>query len=148
MDMASVAVELALNQAHSVLGDHEFISNVENFKENLETEAVKGWLQIVEAIAIDVDDLLEEYAYEVLRETFEESQEKDREVSPQVFTSIVSVMVDKIKEINLSLERICQESVNIGLIQLIKNPSGEHELCLIGNYIHKLEILGRENDVN
>ncbi|KAG9153262.1 hypothetical protein Leryth_020851 [Lithospermum erythrorhizon] len=121
MDMASVAVELALNQAYSVLGDHEFISNVENFKEelhllvgnlkmvksflldaeskNLDTEAVKGWLQIVEAslqlIFGDLLKVLMKFSGKPLR-------------SPK--KKIESVMVDKIKEINLA-GKVAKESV-------------------------------------
>ncbi|GAA0159331.1 hypothetical protein LIER_38843 [Lithospermum erythrorhizon] len=123
MDMASVAVELALNQAFSVLVDHEFISNVEKFQKELHLLVAN--LKMVKSFLLDA-----------------ESKNLEAEA-----VKVVSEMVDRIKDINLSLESICLEAVNIGIIQLIKNPIGEHELCLIGSYIHKGEILGRENDV-
>ncbi|GAA0172087.1 antimicrobial response protein [Lithospermum erythrorhizon] len=170
MEMVSIAVELALNQALSILDDHKFNTNVEHFKEeiyflvgnlkivrsllldaeskNLETESIKGWLQTVEAVAIDADDMLEEYAYEGLQHNIEVLEGKDRKVSSQVFpSSFVSEMVCKIKEISLSLDIICQESAEIGLIPLTKNGSEEHEVGLIDDYIYEIEVFGRENDV-
>ncbi|KAG9133290.1 hypothetical protein Leryth_026557 [Lithospermum erythrorhizon] len=170
MEMVSISVELALNQALSILDDHKFNTNVEHFKEeiyflvgnlkivrsllldaeskNLETESIKGWLQTVEAVAIDANDMLEEYAYEGLQHNIEVLEGKDRKVSSQVFpSSFVSEMVCKIKEISLSLDIICQESAEIGLIPLTKNGSEEHEVGLIDDYIYEREVFGRENDV-
>ncbi|KAK4566313.1 hypothetical protein RGQ29_002530 [Quercus rubra] len=119
-------------------------------------ESVKLWLQMLEDVAYEVDDGLDEFAYENLRLKIEVGNQRKRKVRDFCSTSNPGLfrfsMADKIKAIQESLVRVEDLANKYGFAKLLLVESVDTNNEIIPNretnsFLNHSEVIGRQNDV-
>ncbi|KAM3750137.1 hypothetical protein ACB098_04G014600 [Castanea mollissima] len=135
----------SVEMVQAVLADAE--------KRQVREESVRLWLQRLEKVAYDADDVLDELAYELLRRKVEIRNQMKRKVcfffsfsNPIAFRF---KMANKVKTIADSLKRINGEAIEFGLLRA---GSINANLDTIPNretnsFIDNSEVVGREDRV-
>ncbi|KAL7611113.1 hypothetical protein Lser_V15G13834 [Lactuca serriola] len=120
-------------------------------EKEISDEAVKGWLNGLQHLAYDIDDLLDDLATEIMhRELTHESGASTslvRKIIPTCCTnfSLSSKMRNKIDNITIKLQELVEEKDNLGLI--VKGESPKHtNRRLQTSLVDASSIIGREGD--
>ena len=136
----------SIETVQAVLADAE--------KRQVREESVRLWLQRIEDVAYDADDVLDDLAYELLRWKVEIQNQMKRKVcfffsfsNPIAFRF---KMANKVKSIADSLKRVNDEAIGFGLLRaesIIANldtiPNRE-----TNSFIDNSEVVGREDRVS
>ncbi|XP_057778291.1 putative disease resistance protein RGA4 [Salvia miltiorrhiza] len=101
----------------------KFLNDAE--KRDITGEAVKGWLEKLEDVAFDADNVLDEINYHNLSKQIKPAEPEEEKV-PSCFSCFKHIsrsrnMALKIKEINEKLESINEEAVKFGLVEKFAN---------------------------
>ncbi|XP_057778268.1 disease resistance protein RGA2-like [Salvia miltiorrhiza] len=94
-------------------------------KRDITSEAVKSWLENLENVAFDADNVLDEVNYHILSKQIKPA-EPEKEKVPSCFSCFKHIsrsrnMALKIKEINENLEFINKEAAKLGLVEKLAN---------------------------
>ncbi|XP_052882059.1 putative disease resistance protein RGA3 isoform X1 [Gossypium arboreum] len=117
-------------------------------------EAVKVWLQRLKDVAYEADDVLDEFAYEILRRKVEIRNQIRRKVrdfcspsNPFVFRIN---MANKIKDILKTLDDLNKLAADFGLQKRATDPDPEYGRREeeTSSVLTGLNIIGRKNDVS
>ncbi|XP_057781513.1 putative disease resistance protein RGA3 [Salvia miltiorrhiza] len=111
----------AAKLAASLKTIQKFLNDAE--KRDITGEAVKGWLEKLEDVAFDADNVLDEINYHILSKQFKPAEPEEEKV-PSCFSRLSCCknlsrsrnMALKIKEINENLESINKEATDLGLV--------------------------------
>ncbi|XVF78757.1 hypothetical protein PTKIN_Ptkin14bG0161500 [Pterospermum kingtungense] len=133
-------------------------------EKQIKDEAVKNWLSDVQDLAYDVDDILDEFAYEALRLKLQQAQaqastSKVRKLIPTCCTSYFSPtsvmfrteMISKIKDITARLNNLASQKDVLELREIVsqgasskgKNPKPLQPTSLMDETV---EYVSRENE--
>ncbi|XP_058183953.1 putative disease resistance protein RGA3 isoform X2 [Rhododendron vialii] len=147
-DLTSLHRRLTMIQA--------LLSDAENSPRKIKSEVLKLWLKNLKLAICDAENVLDEIAYETLRGKLE-VRKRDKVSSffshsnPLAFRPKIA---NKVKSINLLLDRICKEANEIGLApanQLI-NASGVIQPTEFSRLTHPFigdsSVVGRNGDVS
>jgi ATP-dependent Clp protease ATP-binding subunit ClpA len=115
-------------------------------------ESVKRWLQNLQDVAYDAEDVLDEFAYEIIRKNQKKGKVSDRFSlhNPAAFRLN---MGQKVKKINEALDEIQKDAARFGLgltslpidraQEVSWDPDRETD-----SFIDSSEVVGREDDVS
>ncbi|KAM4113701.1 hypothetical protein ACJW30_04G015900 [Castanea mollissima] len=136
----------SVEMVQAVLADAE--------KRQVREESVRLWLQRLEKVAYDADDVLDELAYELLRRKVEIRNQMKRKVcfffsfsNPIAFRF---KMANKVKTIADSLKRVNDEAIRFGLIRA-ESINANLDTMLnreTNSFIDNSEVVGREDRVS
>ncbi|XP_075662464.1 putative disease resistance protein RGA1 [Castanea sativa] len=136
----------SVEMVQAVLADAE--------KRQVGEESVRLWLQRLEKVAYDADDVLDELAYELLRRKVEIRNQMKRKVcfffsfsNPIAFRF---KMANKVKTIADSLKRVNDEAIRFGLIRA-ESINANLDTMLnreTNSFIDNSEVVGREDHVS
>ncbi|KAI5670090.1 hypothetical protein M9H77_10454 [Catharanthus roseus] len=141
-DLQSLARKLEMIQALRIDAESKHHSS----------RAVAIWVNTLQSLAADADNLLDDFSYEVLRKKIEKPKLRDKVRG--FFSSSNSLgfrfkMAYKIQKINFSLDQLYRESDLIGLrpaeIINISSDLGSHRVT--DPFVDDLDIVGRTDDV-
>ncbi|TYG47994.1 hypothetical protein ES288_D11G387700v1 [Gossypium darwinii] len=121
-----------LKQWQSILPDIQAVLDDAEEKQ-IKNEGVKKWLEDLQDLAYDVDDILDEFAYEELRLKLNKSQaqgstSKVRKLIPTCYTSsnftptsflFKNSMIPKVKEITARLNSLTTRRSSLGLSEIL-----------------------------
>ncbi|KAH1084360.1 hypothetical protein J1N35_024121 [Gossypium stocksii] len=121
-----------LKQWRSILPDIQAVLDDAEEKQ-IKNEGVKKWLEDLQDLVYDVDDILDEFAYEVLRLQLQKTQaqastSKVRKLIPTCFTGASSTvtsfpfknsMIPKVKEITARLNSLTTRRSSLGLSEIL-----------------------------
>ncbi|XP_026451270.1 disease resistance protein RGA2-like [Papaver somniferum] len=117
-------------------------------RKQVEDASVRVWLTRLRSVAYDVDDLLDELSYEVMRRC--EKQHSQIDKVTDFFPS--KKLADKIHAINKRLRDIARDKARYMLVETINIPSTSHNQCinqrnrLTSSFLGDQKIVGREDD--
>ncbi|KAA3479292.1 Cysteine/Histidine-rich C1 domain family protein [Gossypium australe] len=118
-------------------------------------QAVKLWLDRLQNVAYDIEDLLDEWSTAVIRSKIEVSQSSFRSSSLQPFANSIPRLVrcrgvaTKIKELSESLQVIAKEKDDFAfIVNLSRNDDIEPERPKTTCFVDASEIRGRDQDKN
>ncbi|KAF2319168.1 hypothetical protein GH714_013706 [Hevea brasiliensis] len=119
-------------------------------------KAVKRWLKKLKDLAYDAEDVLDEFAYEILRRKVEIQNQTETEVhnffsffkgTHYVKKAAFHVkMSHKVKNINGSLDKIKKEAAEFGLKVMDRLPQISLDR-VTDSYLDNSQVVGREDDV-
>uniref|UniRef100_A0A7N2MTP7 Uncharacterized protein n=2 Tax=Quercus lobata TaxID=97700 RepID=A0A7N2MTP7_QUELO len=141
-------IRQSLTMIRAVLTDAE--------RRQVRDESVKFWLQMLEDVAYEADDVLDEFAYESPRQKIEVGNQRKRKVRDICSTSNPCLfhlpMADKIKAIQESLVRVEDLANKYGFAKLLLVESVDTNNEIIPNretnsFLNHSEVIGRQNDV-
>ena len=141
-------IRQSLTMIRAVLTDAE--------RRQVRDESVKLWLQMLEDVAYEADDVLDEFAYESLRQRIEVGNQRKRKVRDICSTSNPGLfrlpMADKIKAIQESLVRVEDLANKYGFAKLLLVESVDTNNEIFPNretnsFLNHSEVIGRQNDV-
>uniref|UniRef100_A0A7N2MVT1 Disease resistance protein RGA3 n=1 Tax=Quercus lobata TaxID=97700 RepID=A0A7N2MVT1_QUELO len=141
-------IRQSLTMMRAVLADAE--------KRQVKDESVKLWLRMLEDVAYEADDVLDEFAYENLRQKIEVGNQRKRKVRDICSTSNPGLfhlpMADKIKAIQESLVRVEDLANKYGFAKLLLVELVDTNNEIIPNretnsFLNHSEVIGRQNDV-
>ncbi|KAM4113680.1 hypothetical protein ACJW30_04G014300 [Castanea mollissima] len=139
----------SLNMIRAVLNDAE--------RRQVRDESLKLWLQKLEDVAYEVDDVLDEFAYENLRQKIEVGNQRQRKVHDVCSTSNPGLfslsMANKIKAIHESLVKVDDLANKYGFAKLLLVESVDTNNEMIPNretnsFLNHSDVIGRQNDVS
>ncbi|GLT33397.1 hypothetical protein SLA2020_079920 [Shorea laevis] len=104
-------------------------------------DPVRLWLQHLQRLAYDVEDLLDEYDYEHLRCRVETPGEKKRKRS-----SFTSDIVDKIKDINVRFDKLKERAGLLNLVSREFHPTAM-QLPKTDSLLGDSKVFGRGDDI-
>uniref|UniRef100_A0A6N2NLT2 Disease resistance protein RGA3 n=1 Tax=Salix viminalis TaxID=40686 RepID=A0A6N2NLT2_SALVM len=109
-------------------------------------KSVKLWLERLQDVAYEAEDVLDEYAYEILRKDQEKGKEGDFFSFHNSVTFCV-IVVQNVKKINEDLDEIRKDAVEIGLVSTFlqhedKAQEDRETDSFLDNFV------GREDDVS
>ncbi|KAF3952603.1 hypothetical protein CMV_021860 [Castanea mollissima] len=139
----------SLNMIRAVLNDAE--------RRQVRDESLKLWLQKLEDVAYEVDDVLDEFAYENLRQKIEVGNQRQRKVRDVCSTSNPGLfslsMANKIKAIHESLVKVDDLANKYGFAKLLLVESVDTNNEMIPNretnsFLNHSDVIGRQNDVS
>ncbi|XP_027118731.1 putative disease resistance protein RGA3 [Coffea arabica] len=172
-----VALETAINLASAHVGPFPGIGNdfarlvstltmIQAFLRDAEEKQVaylwaKLWLELLERVTFDAENLLDDFNYEMNRRRIEIQNQTKRKVCFFFFSLFNSIafgrkMAKQIREINVNFERIHEDAMALGIVEqfhferALSSPSG-------GRFIKNREIdpetidtsfVGRDDDVS
>ncbi|XP_057781373.1 disease resistance protein RGA2-like [Salvia miltiorrhiza] len=113
----------AAKLAASLKTIQNFLNDAE--KRDITSEAVKGWLEKLEDVAFEADNVLDEINYHILSKQIKPAEPEKAKV-PSCFSCFKHIsrsrnMALKIKEINENLEFINKEAAKLGLVEKLAN---------------------------
>ena len=113
-------------------------------------DSVKGWLEKLQDVAYDAEDVLDEFAYEILRKDQKKGKVRDcfSLHNPVAFRLN---MGQKVKEINGALDEIRKDAAVFQLTSLHVDRAQEvswDQDRQTDSFIDSSEIVGREDDVS
>nr|XP_023899129.1 putative disease resistance protein RGA3 [Quercus suber] len=141
-------IRQSLTMIRAVLTDAE--------RRQVRDESVKLWLQMLEDVAYEADDVLDEFAYENLRQKIEVGNQRKSKVRDICSTSNPGFfrlpMADKIKAIQESLVRVDDLANKYGFAKLFLVESVDTNNKIFPNretnsFLNHSEVIGRQNDV-
>ncbi|KAG5225215.1 disease resistance protein [Salix suchowensis] len=115
--------------------------------------SVKLWLERLQDVAYDAEDVLDEFAYEILRKDQKKGKVRDffSLHNPVAFRLSMGRKVKKIKE---ALDEIREDAVGSGLgLIFLQHEDRAQEVCLdldreTDSFLDSSEVVGREDDVS
>lgn len=126
-------------------------------------EAVKLWLEKLEGVAYDADDVLDEMSYKILQHKVKLQKKEESKV--KIFSllsnpfSFNRKLAGKLKDINTDLKRINQEANEFGLQFHIRDADADSAAAAAAAFSHSIarsretdsvsvdpNVLGRDND--
>lgn len=141
----------SLAMIHDVLQDAE--------EQQVTQKAVKRWLKKLRDVAYDAEDVIDEFAYEILRRKVEIQDQPGNEVrsffsfskgTQYVKKAAFHVkMSHKVKNINESLDKIKKEAAEFGLKVITVDRLPQISLDRVtDSYLDNSQVVGREDDVS
>ncbi|KAB5513857.1 hypothetical protein DKX38_027763 [Salix brachista] len=115
--------------------------------------SVKLWLERLQDVAYDAEDVLDEFAYEILRKDQKKGKVRDffSLHNPVAFRLSMGRKVKKIKE---ALDEIREDAAGSGLgLTFLQHEDRAQEVCLdldreTDSFLDSSEVVGREDDVS
>ncbi|GLT33374.1 hypothetical protein SLA2020_079700 [Shorea laevis] len=129
------------NLRNSLKMIQSMINDAERKQGEKSDDPVRLWLQDLQRLAYDVEDVLDECDYEHLRCCVETRGEKKRKRS-----SITSDIVDKIKDINVSFDELKERARLLNLVSHEFHPTAM-QLTKTDSLLGDSKVFGREDDV-
>ncbi|KAK5792587.1 putative disease resistance protein RGA3 [Gossypium arboreum] len=165
--LTSFSLQVAENGVRLVVGVNEELKKIgttlctiravlaDAEKRQVKEQAVKLWLDRLQNVAYDIEDLLDGWSTVVIRSKIEESQSSFRLSSLQPFANSIPRLVrrrgiaTKIKELSESLQVIAKEKDDFAfIVNLIRNDDIEPERPKTTCFVDASEIRGRDQDKN
>nr|KJB70357.1 hypothetical protein B456_011G068700 [Gossypium raimondii] len=165
--LTSISLQVAENGVRLVVGVNEEVKKIgttlctiravleDAEKRQVKEQAVKFWLDRLQNVAYDIEDLLDEWSTAVIRSKIEEPQSSFRLSSLQPFANSIPRLVGrrgiatKIKELSESLQVIAKEKDDFAfIVNLSRNDDIEPERPKTTCFVDASEIRGRDQDKN